>query len=192
MPTSICLRTLYNLPRSPPIPEVLRKEIPLAMSDNESETDASLSGSGLYDLWKASRASIEQSDTCCERVPSQIQAGLQRRCSITNMCLAFRILQATFGEMISFIWSIDPFRITLLIFLTIVRGFLPAFKGYSQALIIDEVSITFLYLLLMISHPDLLEDSATCYQRGLCICEYRPFDKTCRKGMRPYGGRVAI
>lgn len=57
---------------------------------------------------------------------------------MANLFLAYKILQATFLDMLHILWGLNPLRTTFLIGLTILRGLLPAFRGYSQALILDE------------------------------------------------------
>ena len=133
----------HNLPLSPSLPDALRRDKHIPMSDAGRSKTRGWSSPDLFELWKASRPQTEPPDACCERMPVHNPAGFQRKCSIDNMWLAYKIIQVTLHDMLTLFWSIDPLRTALLVLLTLVRGFLPAFRGYSQALIIDEVSITF-------------------------------------------------
>ncbi|KAF7353060.1 ABC transporter domain-containing protein [Mycena venus] len=83
-----------------------------------------------YDAWLASRV-LPRGELL---VP-----GAHRRFSLFNVKLAFIILRTSAFEFFSHILSLHPVRTTLMMALNIVRSIFPAFRGYSQALIIDEL-----------------------------------------------------
>lgn len=66
--------------------------------------------------------------------------GAQRPLNETNIKLALTIARACLPDLLSTLWALHPVRTSLMILLHIVRGFFPAFRGYSQAMIVDEVS----------------------------------------------------
>lgn len=65
--------------------------------------------------------------------------GAQRPINETNIKLAFTIARACLLDLLSALWALHPVRTSLMMVLHIVRGFFPAFRGYSQAMIVDEV-----------------------------------------------------
>lgn len=92
----------------------------------------------LFDAWNTSRPSTAL-DEDGKSASLRLQPGSRRKCTLSNITLAMTILQATFYDMILLLWGLNPLRTAFLIFLTIIRGLLPAFRGYSHALILDEV-----------------------------------------------------
>ena len=107
--------------------------------DLEHEPDMS-----LYDLWLSSRLSSEnvsQPHLSAEPKPSRghLPPGSQRPLTLANLLLAWKIVQASSFDVVALLWSLNPLRTLLFVFLTLVRGLLPAFRGYSQAMILDEV-----------------------------------------------------
>ncbi|KAF9468908.1 P-loop containing nucleoside triphosphate hydrolase protein [Collybia nuda] len=105
-----------------------------------------------YDAWLASR-----------EVPSQkgayLIAGAQRPLNLANARLAYRCLvEDSALSFFQVLWGLNPVRTTLMMSLNIVRSLFPAFRGYSQALIIDELhsliasgSFTWFRLLCLVS-----------------------------------------
>lgn len=91
----------------------------------------------VFDAWNASRPCSQPSTTDNAKY-EKLQPGSHRKCTMANLFLAYKILQATFLDMLHILWGLNPLRTTFLIGLTILRGLLPAFRGYSQALILDE------------------------------------------------------
>lgn len=49
------------------------------------------------------------------------------------------MLRVSVFQIMRMFFSLHPYRIILLLFLNIIRGVLPTFRSYSQALILDEV-----------------------------------------------------
>ncbi|GJE84393.1 ABC transporter ATP-binding protein [Phanerochaete sordida] len=86
----------------------------------------------LYDAWLASRA-----------VPANkgglLTPGAQRPLSRENVALAARIARRSSLGVLSLLWQLYPGRILALVSLDLLRGAFPVVRGYSQALIINEV-----------------------------------------------------
>lgn len=94
--------------------------------------DASLPS--LYSAWLASRT-----------IPPErtLPPGAPRPLSRRNFQLALLILSRCSMQLCTLLWGLHPVRVLVVVFLDIFRGVLPAFRGYSQALIIDEASQSF-------------------------------------------------
>ena len=131
--------------RKPNSPRPLLSKHFLGEQGDLSDSATEPPGMSLFDVWNTSRTI--RSDGKDERNEGPfLQPGSRRKCSLANISLAFTILQATFFDMFLLLWGLNPIRTTILVFLTIVRGLLPAFRGYSQALILDEVTIHLLFV----------------------------------------------
>ncbi|KLO15702.1 P-loop containing nucleoside triphosphate hydrolase protein [Schizopora paradoxa] len=89
----------------------------------------------LFDVWSASRP--KQGGP--EQAKFFLPPGSRRRLTPKNIALASRIVCSTSYELLRLLSGLNPIRTAIMIFLTIIRGLLPAFRGYSQALILDEV-----------------------------------------------------
>ncbi|TDL29759.1 P-loop containing nucleoside triphosphate hydrolase protein [Rickenella mellea] len=89
----------------------------------------------LFDLWFASRTRRLDPDRQRDHLPP----GSPRPFTIANIFLAWNILKLSFFDMLALLWGLNPIRTVILIFLTIFRGLFPAFRGYSQAMILDEI-----------------------------------------------------
>lgn len=87
----------------------------------------------LEQAWLASRVMPRRRGT-------YLMPGAQRPINEANIKLAFTIAQACLPDLLSTLWALHPVRTSLMMILHIVRGFFPAFRGYSQAMIVDEVS----------------------------------------------------
>ncbi|KAG6378419.1 P-loop containing nucleoside triphosphate hydrolase protein [Boletus reticuloceps] len=87
--------------------------------------------------------SLEQAWLASRIIPRRrgtyLMPGAQRSLNETNIRLAFTIAQACLLDLFSTLWALHPVRTSLMMVLHIVRGFFPAFRGYSQAMIIDEL-----------------------------------------------------
>ncbi|KAJ6516212.1 P-loop containing nucleoside triphosphate hydrolase protein, partial [Mycena sanguinolenta] len=90
----------------------------------------SASVESAYDAWLASRV-LPRGELL---VP-----GAHRRFSLANVKLACIIIRTCAFDFFSHLLSLHPIRTTLMMTLNIVRSIFPAFRGYSQALIIDEL-----------------------------------------------------
>ncbi|KAJ7755622.1 P-loop containing nucleoside triphosphate hydrolase protein [Mycena maculata] len=95
----------------------------------EPLSKASAPVESAYDAWLASRT-----------LPTGlIPAGAHRRFTLFNLKLAWVIIWTEAFDFFTHILSLHPVRTTLMMSLNIVRSIFPAFRGYSQALIIDEL-----------------------------------------------------
>jgi hypothetical protein len=65
--------------------------------------------------------------------------GAHRPINETNIKLAMTITRGCAFDLFVVLWSLHPVRTTLMMVINVVRGFFPAFRGYSQAMIVDEV-----------------------------------------------------
>lgn len=65
--------------------------------------------------------------------------GAQRPINESNVRLALTISRACVFDLVKALWALHPIRTGLMMTLHIVRAFFPAFRGYSQAMIVDEV-----------------------------------------------------
>lgn len=90
----------------------------------------------LFDVWSASRPKQGGPEHANFSLPPGSRRGLTPR----NIAFASRIVCATSYELLRLLSGLNPIRTAIMIFLTIIRGLLPAFRGYSQALILDEVN----------------------------------------------------
>ncbi|KAJ7781572.1 P-loop containing nucleoside triphosphate hydrolase protein [Mycena metata] len=83
-----------------------------------------------YDAWLASR-----------HLPGgePLVPGAHRHFSLFNVKLALIIVRTCAFEFFSHLLSLHPVRTMLMMSLNVIRSLFPAFRGYSQALIIDEL-----------------------------------------------------
>lgn len=81
--------------------------------------------------WLASR-SIQDQDM-------YLSPGAQRSLSWGNAALALEITAESGIELMKLLWALEPYRITAMLCLEVIRGIFPAMRCYSQALLIDEV-----------------------------------------------------
>jgi len=86
----------------------------------------------VYDAWLASRMIPQQSGT-------YLAPGTQRRFGSTNARLALIITQHCAYDLFKLLMGLHPIRTALMMSLSIVRSLLPAFRGYWQALALNEV-----------------------------------------------------
>lgn len=87
-----------------------------------------------YDAWLASRTiPLSGGDF--------LSPGAHREITLKNLKLAYVISKTSTYSFASLLWNLHPFRLTLMMFINVLRGVLPAFRGYSQAMIIDEVGL---------------------------------------------------
>ncbi|OBZ76416.1 Lipid A export ATP-binding/permease protein MsbA [Grifola frondosa] len=59
--------------------------------------------------------------------------------TLANVTLAYKISNLCASDLFSLLWKTHPLRTVLMVVVDIVRGIFPAFRGYSQALIINEL-----------------------------------------------------
>lgn len=86
----------------------------------------------LYHAWLASRLA--------KGVP--LTPGAQRPVSRANVELAVAIARRSCRSVLALLCQLHPCRLTTMVAMDLFRGVFPAFRGYSQALIINEVSRT--------------------------------------------------
>jgi len=86
----------------------------------------------VYDAWLSSREMPGK--TGAFLVP-----GAPRPLTRGNARLALFVLQKCIFDFLKVLWSLHPLRTTLMMTLNIIRSLFPAFRGYSQALIVDEL-----------------------------------------------------
>ncbi|KAJ8588774.1 P-loop containing nucleoside triphosphate hydrolase protein [Rhizopogon salebrosus TDB-379] len=70
---------------------------------------------------------------------SYLMPGAHRPINETNIKLAMTITRGCAFDLFVVLWSLHPVRTTLMMVINVVRGFFPAFRGYSQAMIVDEL-----------------------------------------------------
>ena len=86
----------------------------------------------IHDVWLASRRFEHKAEI------GFLAPGAHRQFSLRNVYLAYEMLRVHTFEMFRTIWV--P-RTSLVFLFNLCRGVFPAFRGYSQALIIDEVRL---------------------------------------------------
>jgi hypothetical protein len=101
----------------------------------------------LYDAWLASRV-------IPERGGAYLVAGNQRPFNRTNAKLALAITKLCAYDLFKTLIYLNPARTVLMLFLNVLRSLSPAFRGYWQALALNEVG----HLLL----PQGSENKMTC------------------------------
>lgn len=96
----------------------------------------------LPELWRASRVGTcpTASELKSTPAPAPLPPGSHRPLTLRNAALAYRIVHATAFDLFRLLWRLNRTRTACFVLLTLVRGLLPAFRGYSQARILDEVS----------------------------------------------------
>ena len=86
----------------------------------------------IHHVWLASRRFEHKGDIAL------LAPGAHRQFTLRNISLAYEMLRVHTFEMFRTIWV--P-RTSLVFLFNLCRGVFPAFRGYSQALIIDEVRL---------------------------------------------------
>ncbi|KAG2051306.1 P-loop containing nucleoside triphosphate hydrolase protein [Suillus hirtellus] len=70
---------------------------------------------------------------------SYLMPGAHRPINEENIKSAVTITRGCVFELFRVLWSLHPVRTTLMMVINVVRGMFPAFRGYSQAMIVDEL-----------------------------------------------------
>ncbi|KAH7916818.1 P-loop containing nucleoside triphosphate hydrolase protein [Hygrophoropsis aurantiaca] len=73
------------------------------------------------------------------RKAGYLTPGGQRSINEKNLRLAFTISRECAFDLMKLLWSLHPIRTSVMMILNVVRGLFPAFRGYSQAMIVDEL-----------------------------------------------------
>ncbi|KAI0092628.1 P-loop containing nucleoside triphosphate hydrolase protein [Irpex rosettiformis] len=89
--------------------------------------------SSLFDIWSSSRV------IAAEHGDLLLTPGGQRPMTTRNISLAIHVSERCIPHIFSLLWSLHPLRVMLMLSLDIFRGLLPACRGYSQAMIINEL-----------------------------------------------------
>ncbi|KAI0032030.1 P-loop containing nucleoside triphosphate hydrolase protein [Vararia minispora EC-137] len=87
----------------------------------------------LFNLWQTSRALL----------PSQTTIGATRPLNRKSIALAHRVARMCATDVHKLFWSDHPYRMLFLLALSFARGVFPVFKGYSHAMIINEIQSLF-------------------------------------------------
>ncbi|KAI0774358.1 P-loop containing nucleoside triphosphate hydrolase protein [Fomes fomentarius] len=85
-----------------------------------------------YAEWLASRRPSGDGLGC-------LPPGAHRPFTLYNLTLAYNLSRCCTSEILYSLWVMHPSRISLMVSLDLVRGVFPAFRGYSQALMVDEI-----------------------------------------------------
>ncbi|KAI6047036.1 P-loop containing nucleoside triphosphate hydrolase protein [Pisolithus marmoratus] len=86
----------------------------------------------LLQSWLASRVVPRRRGT-------YLMPGAQRPINEQNFRLALTIVRACVFDLVKALWGLHPVRTSLMMVLHIIRAIFPAFRGYSQAMIVDEL-----------------------------------------------------
>lgn len=110
--------------------------VPNGFSEKESKSRRPHHHSSpIFNAWNQSRRAKGSS--------APLPAGSQRELSIANLFHALYIVQTCLLDMFLLLWRLHPFRTSLLLVFNLARGVFPAVRGYSRALILDEVQRLF-------------------------------------------------
>lgn len=133
------MRCPLNLLRSrlhemlPPLPEKLPPRRSGNTAPEQPQPAFEYSNEPLYQAWLASRT-----------VPASkgvlLTPGAQRPLSRENILLAAFVARRSCYSVVTLLWRLYPWRILAMVTMDLFKGVFPAFRGYSQALIINEVS----------------------------------------------------
>jgi hypothetical protein len=129
-------------------PEPGRAHSALETPSSKAEEQSQQQFRSVYHAWLASRLPSHKNG-------GYITAGAQRPLTRANLRLAHQIAELCVPQMLHLFWSRHPFRAFIMVALSFVRGTFPVFKGYTHALIINEVSFTTVFLIsFSIPSPD--------------------------------------
>jgi hypothetical protein len=101
-------------------------------SQNSRQKSMADTSEAVYDAWLISRAMSGLKGL-------YLVPGAQRPFNRTNAILAGIIIKDCAFDLLRLLWELHPIRTTVMFSLNLIRSLFPAFRGYSQALIIDEV-----------------------------------------------------
>ncbi|KAI0352872.1 P-loop containing nucleoside triphosphate hydrolase protein [Trametes cingulata] len=105
---------------------------PLRTAGTHQRTEHSFHQEDIYATWAASRRHPQNAR---ESLPP----GAQRPLSCRNATLAYELSKRCGLDILGELLRIHPYRISIMVGFDLVRGAFPALRGYSHALIIDEV-----------------------------------------------------
>jgi hypothetical protein len=118
---------------NPEQPEPERGHSPKS-TKSSTPADTQRQPRSVYNAWLASRVPSHQNG-------GYITAGAQRPLTRANLRLAHEIAELCVPQMLHVFWSRHPFRAFVMVAVSFVRGTFPVFKGYTHALIINEVCL---------------------------------------------------
>lgn len=101
-------------------------------SDSDNSPAPTIPPRSIRNVWLASRRFEHKGEV------GHLAPGAHRQLNLRNAYLAYEILRVHTFEMFQTLWV--P-RTSLVFLFNLCRGVFPAFRGYSQALIIDEVRL---------------------------------------------------
>ncbi|KAI0921286.1 hypothetical protein AcW1_004692 [Taiwanofungus camphoratus] len=90
------------------------------------------SGAEIYETWLASRALTHEKG-------EYLAPGAHRPLSRSSLKLACEITRLCAFDLLNLLWALHPWRTVLMVSLEFIRGVFPVFRGYSQALLINEL-----------------------------------------------------
>ncbi|KAI0776036.1 P-loop containing nucleoside triphosphate hydrolase protein [Trametes elegans] len=96
------------------------------------QTEPSDRREDVHSMWLASRRDHRN-------VQTLLPPGAQRPLTVQNAKLAFAVSKHCALDIPRRLWHIHPYRISFMVGSDLVRGAFPALRGFSHALIIDEV-----------------------------------------------------
>jgi hypothetical protein len=126
-----CLRSFSSLDLSSADDSMFEKSSTYICNPSPRDPPKFAPAEDIYALWNESRRGKSYNDS--------VAPGGQRAFSRANIRLASRIIKSCGADLMYLLWGMHPSRTTAMMLLSTVRGLLPAFKGYSQALILNEV-----------------------------------------------------
>ncbi|KAH9947259.1 P-loop containing nucleoside triphosphate hydrolase protein [Amylocystis lapponica] len=88
----------------------------------------------LYEAWLASR-------TIPNHAGDRLAPGVHRPFTRDHAKLASHIATLCAFDLFKLLWTLHPWRTLLMMSLDLIRGVFPAFRGYSQALLINELQV---------------------------------------------------
>jgi hypothetical protein len=138
-----------------PIPDdsLFEKDsIDFSPTEGEPPKFSPRSGDAVYDAWLSSRYAHGYHEP-------PLVPGAQRPLNRTNLRLAYTIAAECAWDLFQLLWSLHPLRAAAMVTLNVIRGLFPAFKGYSQALIINEVGQRQVTALLAVANDPLSASS---------------------------------
>ena len=90
--------------------------------------------------WKRSRLTPTEDS---QRSVHALRSGAPRPFNVANVRIALFLLWRCWLDVVHIVLSLHPTRMPLMIILNVVRGALPAYQSYAQAVILDEVRLLY-------------------------------------------------
>ncbi|KAJ4472188.1 P-loop containing nucleoside triphosphate hydrolase protein [Lentinula aciculospora] len=109
--------------------------MPFVVSTESRKEECEEDSTSAYDIWLASRATSGSKELL---IP-----GAKRPITIRNAQLVYLMIQNNAFGLLKSLYNSHPNRTILMLAAQLARSLFPAFRGYSQALIIDEIQLQF-------------------------------------------------